>query len=100
MGKFFGRRPPAFPRPELLSPKSMLRCAGMISVLFLAVHLAGLRSFTCILNGTVGSLALGWQISQVLALGYIFIYLMFVLLVPVLLLAAMFLAVWQRGWKK
>jgi hypothetical protein len=100
MGKFFGHRPPVSPRPEFLSVKSLLQCAGGISLLFIVAHLAGLRAFTCILNGTVGSVALGWQISQLLALAYIFIYLLFVLLVPVLVLAAMILTLWQKGRRK
>ena len=78
----------------------MLRWAGGISLLFLGAHLAGLRAFTCILNGTVGSVALGWQVSQILALAYIFIYLAFVLLVPVLVLAAMMLFAWEKCRRK
>ncbi|HEV2691444.1 MAG TPA: hypothetical protein VG347_00960 [Verrucomicrobiae bacterium] len=95
MSKFFGKRPVLCPPVEFLSAKSLWQCAVVISLLFLVAHLAGLRAFTCILNGTVGSLALGWQISQLLALAYILIYLAFVLVVPVLVLAAILLTCWQ-----
>ena len=100
MSKFFGRRPAIFTPGEFQPVKFLLRCAGAISLLFLVAHLAGLRAFTCILNGTVGSLTLGWQISQILALLYIFIYLAFVILVPVLVLAAVLLILWQKCCRK
>jgi hypothetical protein len=70
----------------------------MITGLYLVVHLAGLREFTSLLNGTIGSVELGWRLSAFLGLAYIFIYLAFVLLVPILLLAAVLLALWQRSF--
>jgi len=77
-----------FQRSEFLSPRDLLQRAGTISVLFLLVHLAGFREFTGVLNGTIGSLTLGWKLSAFLAVVYIVIYLAFVVLVPVLMLAA------------
>ena len=87
-------------RAEFLSARDLLQRAGAISVLFLIAHLAGLREFTGILNGTIGSLALGWNSSAFLALIYILLYLAFVILVPVLVLAAIILTVWQRCVQK
>src|SRR5438093_5791615 len=81
-------------RAEFLSPKHLLRRALMITILYLAVHLTGLREFASILNGTMGSVELGWHMSAFLGLLYIFVYLAFVLLVPVLVLAAGMLSVW------
>ena len=83
-------------RAEFFSPKDLARRAVVIALLYLAVHLAGLREFTSILNGTMGSPELGWTLSAFLGLGYIFAYLALVLLVPVLVLAAAFLALWKR----
>ena len=83
-------------RAELFSPKDFLRRAVVVAVIFLAVHLAGLREYTCILNGTVGSVALGRGMSAFLGLAYVFAYLGVVLLVPILLLAAATLAGWKR----
>ncbi|HEX3626589.1 MAG TPA: hypothetical protein VH280_14335 [Verrucomicrobiae bacterium] len=83
-------------RAEFLSARDMIQRAAAISGLFLVLHLAGLREFTGILNGTIGSLALGWRLSAALAIFYIVLYLAFVILVPVLLLAAAILTVWQR----
>ena len=74
--------------------------AAAISVLFLVVHLAGFREFTGVLNGTIGSLALGWNLSAFLAVIYIVLYLAFVILVPILILAAVILAVGRQCVQK
>jgi len=89
-----------FSRAEFMSPRDMLQRAVAISGLYLLVHLAGFREYTGILNGTIGSLDLGWKLSTFLAGIYILVYLAFVLLVPMLILAAMILKVWERVVKK
>jgi hypothetical protein len=81
-----------FRRSKRLSPLDLVQCAAAFSLLFLALHLAGLREYTSILSGTVGSLALGWRLSAALAAIYVFAYLPFVVLVPILILAALILA--------
>jgi len=83
-------------RAKLLSPKDFVRRAVVIGLIFLAVHMAGLRDYTCILNGTVASPELGRGMSAFLGLAYVFAYLAFVMLVPILLLAATMLAAWKR----
>ena len=83
-------------RAEPFSPKDFLRRAVVLLLIFLAVHLAGLREFTSILNGTVASVELGRGMSAFLGLVYLFSYLGVVLLVPILLLAAVMLAGWKR----
>jgi UDP-N-acetylmuramyl pentapeptide phosphotransferase/UDP-N-acetylglucosamine-1-phosphate transferase len=100
MIKIFVKTSAIFQRADFLSPKDLLQRAGAISVIFSFLHLAGLREFTSILNGTVGSLALGWKLSAFLAVIYVLSYLAFVVLVPVLILAAMILLAWQRCCKK
>jgi hypothetical protein len=89
-----------FQRAEFLSPKDMIQRAIGISALFLLVHLAGFREYTSILNGTIGSLALGWELSAILAVIYIALYLAFVVLAPVLILAAIMLVIWRRYLSK
>jgi hypothetical protein len=89
-----------FQRSEFLSAKDMIQRAAAISCLFLVVHFAGFREYTGILNGTIGSMELGWELSAILGVFYIVLYLAFVIVVPVLLVAAVFLAVWQRVSKK
>jgi membrane protein DedA with SNARE-associated domain len=87
-------------RAEFLSAKDLLQRAAGISLAFLLAHLAGLREFTSVLNGTVGSMAAGWKLSAFLAVVYILLYLAFVILVPILLLAAVILRIWQSFDRK
>ncbi len=100
MIKEFWKKPVLFKRAEFLSAEDLLQRAGALSVLFLLLHLAGLRELTSVLNGTIGSLALGWNLSAFLAVIYIVFYLAFVILVPVLVLAAVILTVGQRFIRK
>jgi hypothetical protein len=92
------KTPAIFQRAVFLSPKDLLQRSCAITVIFLCLHLAGLREFTSILNGTVGSLALGWKLSAFLAVVYILSYLAVVVLVPIMLLASIILLAWQRGF--
>ncbi len=96
MRKPFWQRFAIFQRAEFLSARDMLQRACALSVMFLLAHLAGLREFTSVLNGTIGSVAAGWNLSAFLAIIYIVLYLAFVILVPILVLAAMILTVGRR----
>ena len=98
--KKFWKKWAIFQQAEFLSAKDLLERAVVISVLFLAVHLAGFREFTGVLNGTIGSLTLGWKLSAFLAVLYIVFYLAFVTLVPVLVLAAGILTVGRRLFRR
>ena len=100
MIKLFWQKLAIFRRAEFLSARDLLQRALGLSGLFLLAHLAGLREFTSVLNGTVGSVAAGWKLSSFLALVYILLYLAFVILVPVLVLAALILAVWRQCVQK
>lgn len=73
---------------DFLSPKDLVRRALAIALIYGLASACGMREFTSILNGTMGSIALGWRLSAFLGLFYIAIYLAFVLLVPMLLIAA------------
>jgi hypothetical protein len=68
--------------------------------LSLLVHLARLREFTSGLNGTVGSTAVDVKLGTFLGAFYILLYLVFVILLPVLVLASTMLTVWQRCVRK
>jgi hypothetical protein len=96
MTKVSSKKSGAFKRAKFLSPKDMIQRAGAITGLFLLVHLAGFRECTSILNGTIGSLELGWNLSAFLAVIYILLYLAFVIVVPILVLAAVILMAWRR----
>ncbi len=81
---------------EFFSPRGFILRAMFIGVAFLGVHLAGLREYTSVLNGTVGPGSANRELSVVLGVIYVAAYLGFVLLVPILLLAAGMLEFWQR----
>jgi hypothetical protein len=100
MIKLIWQRLAIFQRAEFLSARDMVQRAGAISVMFLVVHLAGLREFTSVLNGTIGSVAAGWNLSAFLAVVYILLYLAFVILVPVLVLAAAILTIGRQYIRK
>jgi hypothetical protein len=82
-------------RADFLSPKDLLKRAVLITIAFLICQYAGLRDFTSVLCGTAGSTELSWKASAALGAAYIVIYLAFVLLVPILLLAAFMLSLWK-----
>ncbi len=79
-------------RAEFLSPKDLVRRSIVIALIYGVVHLAGLREYTSVLNGTVGSVNVSRGMAAFLGLGYVCSYLAFVLLVPIFLMAAAMLA--------
>lgn len=83
-------------RADFLSPKDLLRRALLLAVLYGIVSAFGLREFTSVLNGTMGSVSLGWHLSVFFGLLYIVSYLAFVLGTPTLLIAAGILLLWKR----
>jgi hypothetical protein len=87
-------------RADFLSPKDLARRALMLVIFYAILHIAGLREFVSILNGTVGSLRLGWGMSVFLGLLYIVAHLAFILLVPSMLMAAGLLSLWSRIRKR
>ena len=62
--------------------------AIVLSALFGVVHLAGLREHTTFLSGTLADPTMRWEWAAFLGCTYLVLYFAFVLLVPVLLLAA------------
>ncbi len=85
---------------EFLSPKDLVCRAVVIALIYGAVHLAGLREYTSILNGTPGSADISRGLATFLGLGYVCAYLAFVILVPMCLMAAALIAGWQRLARK
>jgi len=100
MMKLFWQRLAVFQRAEFLSPRDLLQRALGISGLFLLAHLAGMREFASVLNGTVGSFAVDVKLGTFLAAVYLLLYLAFVILVPILVLAALILMVARRLFRK
>jgi phosphotransferase system glucose/maltose/N-acetylglucosamine-specific IIC component len=83
-------------RAEFFSPKDFIRRALLIAIAYMLVKFTGLQEFTTVLNGTMGSVEMGWWPSAFLGLASVIIYLAFVILAPVLFLAAAFLVIWKR----
>ena len=65
-------------------------------VLYIIVNLAGMREFTSVLNGTIGSTSLNWQTAAFLGAAYVFVYLAFILGAPILVLAALILKLGKK----
>jgi hypothetical protein len=84
-------------RADFLSSKDLVRRAAMLVALYVIANLAGLREFTSVLCGTMDSMVLGWRMSAFLGLLYVFVYLGFILVAPMLLIAAGLLAVFRNG---
>jgi hypothetical protein len=83
-------------RADFLSPKDLVRRALVLALIYGVVSAFGLREFTSILNGTMGSVSLGWHTSAFLGLLYIISYLAFVLMSPTMIIAAGILVLWKR----
>jgi hypothetical protein len=94
MNRFFScRRKSNGPLP---SAGYFLEWAGLLMALFVIANLAGLRQFTSVLNGTVGSTTLDWQTASFLGAAYVMVYLAFVLGAPTLIIAAGILTLWRK----
>jgi hypothetical protein len=81
---------------DFLSPKDFVRHAVLVLLIFGVAHLAGLREFTSVLNGTTGAVGMDMETATLLGASYVLVYLAAILLMPILLIAAAFVAVWQK----
>jgi len=81
---------------ETFSPTAFVVRACITTVLYGASELFSLREYTTFLSGTSGNVNLGWQTASVLGLVHLLLYVGFVVLVPILLIAAGLLAAWNR----
>ena len=72
----------------VISPKGFLVRAAIIGTIFLLLYIAGLKEYTCVLCGTspTGNVADSW--SAMLGVSYVLCYFAFIVLAPVLILAA------------
>ena len=90
------KQPTVVTRRDRLSPRSFLVRALVLGVLFLVVHIAGLRDYTTFLSGTSGSVETGMKSSAFYGTAYILLYLGFVVAAPIFVLTAGILA---ATWK-
>jgi hypothetical protein len=96
MIKLFSRRSKSAPRGSLPSASYFLEWAALLLVIFIIARLAGLKEFTSVLNGTIGSTTMDWKTAAFLGVAYVFIYLGAVIMVPILVLSALILKLWQK----
>ena len=83
---------------EIWTPKGFVVRAAIIALFFAVCHLLGWREHTSFLCGTTGSTSAGGHLSAVLGVIYIVAYLGFVLVAPMLVLAASILFGLERFW--
>ena len=86
-------------RAGFLSPIGLVLRALLLAAVFVVCEAAGLREHTTFLSGTAAS-AGKWEASVVWGVIYILSYLGFVLLTPILLIAAAVLVAWQKLAKR
>ena len=79
-----------------VSPGGFLGWAALITLAFCICHVLGWRAHTTFLTGTPSEAGANLITSAVLGTAYMAAYFGFVLLTPVLLLAAAILLAWQR----
>lgn len=96
MNEVITKKPALATGKNWLTPRPFLICAVVSGALFLLVHLAGLREYTAFLSGTPVAAATGMKTSAVYGMVYILFYLGFVVVAPILVLAAGILAAWQK----
>ena len=73
---------------QFFTPRGFVVSAAQVSVLFLVMHLAGLRSCTTIFIGAAPAAGLAGRVAAGLGLAYIVFYLAFTVAVPILLIGA------------
>lgn len=81
------------------TPMGFVFRALIIIVLYGTSELLGLREYTTFLSGTSANVNLSWQTASLLGVIHLLLYVGFILLAPVLLIAAGLLAAWNR-WNK
>ena len=81
------------------SPTAFVVRAVIIAVCYCVSELAGLREYTTFLSGTSANLNVSWQTAATLGLLHLLLYVAFILLVPVSLITAGLLLLWDK-WRR
>jgi hypothetical protein len=87
-------------RADFLSPKYLLLRAVALALFFLIVEVAGLREYSTFLSGTVPFPGVNMKLASFYGMLYLACYVGFVVVAPILLLAAGMLTVWGKISKK
>jgi hypothetical protein len=86
-------------KADTFSPMGFVFRALLIAALYGTSELLGLREYTTFLSGTSANVNMSWQTASLLGVIHLLLHVGFILLVPVLLIAAGLLAAWNR-WKR
>ena len=86
-------------KADPFSPTAFVVRAIIIAVCYCLSELAGLREYTTFLSGTSANLNVSWQTAATLGLIHLLLYVAFILLVPVSLITAGLLFVWEK-WRR
>jgi hypothetical protein len=85
-----------WPLASVLSPAGLVLTALFILLAFGICEAIGLREYTTVISGTVAVPGASFKTSFFLALIYLATYFAFVLLLPILVIAAALLVVWKK----
>ena len=88
VGKFF--------RAPVLSPKGLILRGALLALIFTICEAAGLREHTTFISGTPTEAGGSVNASAILGVIYLAAYFGFVLVTPILMIAAGLLAVWEK----
>lgn len=83
-------------KARAFSPTAFVVRACIIAALYGLSQLLGLKEYTTFLSGTSANLEVSWQTAATLGLIHLLLYVGFILLVPVFLIAAGLLTAWNR----
>lgn len=83
-------------RAEAFSPTAFVVRAIVIALFFCVSELLGLKEYTTFLSGTSANLNVSWQTAATLGLIHLLLYVGFILLVPIFLITAGLLFIWNR----
>lgn|SRR5690349_19427868 len=83
-------------KADPFSPTAFVVRAIIIAVCYCLSELAGLREYTTFLSGTSANLNVSWQTAATLGLIHLLLYVAFILLVPVSLITAGLILLWNE----
>jgi hypothetical protein len=83
-------------KADAFSPTAFVARAAIIAACYCLSELIGLREYTTFLSGTSANLNVSWQTAATLGLIHLLLYVAFILLVPVSLITAGLLMLWNK----
>ena len=81
---------------DFFSARDFVRHGVLTLLVFVVIHLLGLREYTSVLNGTTGALNMNPDNAALLGIVYVLFYLAAILLAPICFISAGLLTVWEK----